>query len=84
MRFKSCAVLGAALLSAACNRGGDAAGKGPYAREVAEAVPRIEKATGLKFRTPPRVEARTREQVREFLLKKFIPRAQPGAARADE
>ena len=47
------------------------AGKGPYAREVAEAVPRIEKATGLRFKSPPKVEARTREQVRDFLVKKF-------------
>ena len=65
------AALGAALLFAACNRGSDAAGKGPYAREVAEAMPRIEKATGLKFKTPPKVEVRTREQVKDFLLKKF-------------
>jgi hypothetical protein len=47
------------------------AGKGPYAREVAEAVPRIEQATGLRFRSPPKVEVRSREQVRDFLLKKF-------------
>jgi len=65
------AVFAAALLFAACNRGSDAAGKGPYAREVAEAIPRIEKATGLKFKTPPKVEVRTREQVKDFLLKKF-------------
>jgi hypothetical protein len=47
------------------------AGEGPYAREVAEAIPRIELATGLKFKTPPRVEVRTKDQVREYLLKKF-------------
>ncbi len=41
------------------------------ARRVAEAVPGIEKATGLKFKTPPRYEARTRDQVREFLLRKL-------------
>ena len=61
------ALLAAGLLSAC--RGGD--GEGRYAREVATAIPGIEAATGLKFRTPPRVEARSREQVREFLLKKF-------------
>jgi hypothetical protein len=71
VRFTPTAVLGAALLLVACNRGSDAAGKGPYAREVAEAMPRIEKATGLKFKTPPKVEVRTKEQVRDFLLKKF-------------
>ena len=46
-------------------------GDGPYAREVADAIPRIEKSTGMKFRTPPRVEARDRSQVRDFLLRKF-------------
>jgi len=71
VRLSPYAALGAALLFAACNRGSDAAGTGPYSREVAEAIPRIEKATGLKFKTPPKVEVRTKEQVKEFLLKKF-------------
>ena len=35
----------AMLLAAACTRGKDA-GSGPYAREVAEAIPRIEQSTG--------------------------------------
>jgi hypothetical protein len=51
-------------------RGGDAA-DGAYTREVADAIPRIEAATGLKFKHPPKVEARSREQVRDFLVKKF-------------
>jgi hypothetical protein len=46
-------------------------GESPYAQEVADAVPRIEAATGLKFKTPPRLEVRSKEQVRDFLLKKF-------------
>jgi len=53
-----------------CRGRGDA-GDGAYAREVADAVPRIEAATGLKFKHPPKVEARSREQVRDFLVKKF-------------
>ena len=57
------------LATSACRR--NPAGDGPYASEVAEAVPRIEQATGLKFKTPPRVEVRSRAQVRDFLLKKF-------------
>jgi hypothetical protein len=60
----------AALALAGCARPADA-GKGPYAREVAEAIPRIEAATGLKFKTPPKLEVRTKEQVRDYLLKKF-------------
>ncbi|MDQ2665430.1 MAG: hypothetical protein M3Z05_05410 [Gemmatimonadota bacterium] len=46
-------------------------GDGPYAQEVADAVPRIEKSTGMVFKTPPRVEVRDKEQVRAFLIKKF-------------
>jgi hypothetical protein len=58
----------AAVALTSCRR---AEGEGPYSREVAQAVPRIEAATGLKFRTPPKIEARSREQVRQFLLRKF-------------
>ena len=76
--------LGAAALVAvaACSRGKDV-GSGPYAREVADAIPRIEHATGLKFKTPPRLEVRTREQVRDFLLKQF-DEATPAAQLAGE
>ncbi|MFL5487838.1 MAG: hypothetical protein ACJ8AJ_05070, partial [Gemmatimonadaceae bacterium] len=45
--------------------------EGPYGAEVAAAVPMIEKAVGLKFKTPPRVETRSKEQVREFVTKQF-------------
>ena len=72
----------ALVASVACSRGKDA-GSGPYAREVADAIPRIEQATGLKFRTPPRVEVRTREQVKDFLLKQF-DEATPAAQLAGE
>jgi hypothetical protein len=44
---------------------------GPYGRQVAETVPRIEAAVGLKFKTPPRVEARSKEQVRAFVTQQF-------------
>jgi hypothetical protein len=57
------------LTTGACRK--NPAGDGPYASEVADAVPRIETATGLKFKTPPKVELRTKEQVRDFLLKQF-------------
>ena len=45
--------------------------EGPYAAEVAEAVPMIEKAVGLKYKTPPKVETRSKDQVREFVIKQF-------------
>jgi len=58
-----------AALAGACRK--NPAGDGPYASEVADAVPRIEAATGLKFKRPPKVELRSKEQVRDFLLKQF-------------
>ncbi|MDB4911359.1 MAG: hypothetical protein JWO39_2182 [Gemmatimonadetes bacterium] len=45
--------------------------QGPYAREVSEAIPRIEKVTGLKFKKQPVLERRTKEQVHAFLVKQF-------------
>jgi hypothetical protein len=41
----------------------------PYERQLAEYTPKVEAALGLKFKTPPRMEVRTKDQVREFLLK---------------
>jgi len=46
-------------------------GEGAHARRMAEAIPQIEKALGLKFKTPPTLQTRTRAQVREFLVNKF-------------
>lgn len=57
-------------LVTACDRRRKA-GEGPYDRRVRDAVPRIEQATGLKFRSAPKVELRSRAQVRDFLLAKF-------------
>ena len=55
---------------AGCQRGAKV-GDGPYADKVAEDVPLIENALGVKFKTPPKLEIRSREQVRDFLLKKL-------------
>src|SRR5256885_12942602 len=41
--------------------------EGPYAAEVAQAVPMIQKAVGPKFKTPPKIQTRSKGQVREFL-----------------
>lgn len=50
--------------------------EGPYAAQVTEAVPMIEKAVGLKFKTPPKLETRSKAQVREFIARQFTePRA---------
>jgi hypothetical protein len=45
--------------------------QGPYATEVKEAIPMIERAVGLKYKTPPKIETRTKEQVREFVTRQF-------------
>ena len=49
---------------------------GPFGKQIAEAVPKIEAAVGLSFKTPPRVEQRSKAQVREFVTKQVTdPRA---------
>ncbi|HYD54804.1 MAG TPA: hypothetical protein VEA99_19375 [Gemmatimonadaceae bacterium] len=68
VRGASTLALGAGLL-AGCDRMGSDEER--LAREVRERVPQVEQATGLKFRQPPKVEARSRAQVREFVLRKF-------------
>jgi hypothetical protein len=57
--------------AAGCNRSRDAAAGGPYADKVADAVPRIENATGLRFKRPPKVETRSQGEVRQFLERTF-------------
>ena len=59
-----------ALALAACRRG-EAAGDGPYADKVAADVPKIEAALGVKFKTPPKLELRSRDEVRKFLVDKL-------------
>lgn len=50
----------------------------PYTEEVERAVREIEKAVGVKFRTPPRLEVRSRDSVRAYLVREF-ERAEPAA-----
>ena len=73
-RAAALTVASLALLASApaCRRGdAAAAGGGPYADKVADAIPRIEKATGLKYKRPPKVEVRSHDEVRSFLEKEF-------------
>ena len=58
------------VLLLGCDRRRDP-NEGPYDARVRAAIPQIEQATGLKFKTPPRLEVRSRGQVRDFLLAKF-------------
>ena len=71
-RSASIALLAAILmLAAGCPSRDKVTAQGPYAREVQEAIPKIEAGTGLKFKTPPVIERRTKEQVHDFLVKQF-------------
>jgi hypothetical protein len=44
---------------------------GPFATEVNIALPAIEKSAGFPFKTLPKVESRSKDEVRGFLEKKF-------------
>lgn len=61
------------LLAAACRESSPStvAYDGPYASEVRDAIPKIEQVAGLPFRTPPRVERRSRADVRRFVETQF-------------
>lgn len=56
---------------AACGEKPKPVGDGPYAELVAEYVPKIEEAMGLPFKTPPKVEKRTRDEVAVFVRKQL-------------
>lgn len=57
--------------AAACRSRDGRDSDAPYAREVAEALPKIEAAVGLKYKTRPRLEERSKDQVRQFLEQQF-------------
>lgn len=66
------------VLTAGCERGASDDGRfgrdvqwGPYADKVRETIPEIERSTGLTFKTAPKLEVRTKAQVREFVVGKF-------------
>lgn len=64
----------AALALAGCR--GESEEGGPFARRVRESVPKIERATGLRFKRPPVIESRSKEDVRRFVEQQITdPRA---------
>lgn len=63
-------VVGTAVLVSACG-GQDRRLQGPYAKIAGDAIPRIEEVTGLKFKTDPKIEPRSRDDVRAFLERRF-------------
>ena len=58
------------VLVAACTTRDDDA-DAPHARMVREIVPDVERATGLRYKQPPVVEERSRDEVRAFLEREF-------------
>jgi hypothetical protein len=66
----------ALALLAGCAR--DTTGySGPMQAEVRRAIPEIERASGLTFKTPPVLEMRTRDELREFLERQFNEQVTP-------
>ncbi len=63
-------VLATALAIVSCREKLPDAG-GPYGDRVAADIPKIERTVGLKFKVPPKVELRTRDQVRDFLVSRL-------------
>ena len=63
------ALLGGFVLAACADK--QPAPEGPYGRQVADAVPAIEEAVGIKFKQPPKVESRSKAQVREFVTRQI-------------
>ena len=57
----------ALIATTACDR----PSSNPYEKHVQETIPKIEAQMGLEFKSPPRLEERTREQLESFLKEKF-------------
>jgi hypothetical protein len=57
-------------LAAACESA-PAVGDGPYAKLLGRAIPKVEEATGLTFRTTPVIATRSKDEVRTFLLQQL-------------
>jgi hypothetical protein len=75
MRFALIAI--ASLAFAACAEEPSVAYDGPYRTEVLRAIPQLERATGLKFTSSPKLEERDRDEVREFLERQFAEQLTP-------
>lgn len=58
----------AALAFVASCRRSPAGDQTPYADRVATDIPQIEKAVGVPFKQPPKLEIKTRDEVRAFLV----------------
>jgi hypothetical protein len=62
---RASAIVMALLVSGACRE--KPSERSIYEAKVAEVVPKIEETIGLKFRTPPKIDVRSKEEVRKFV-----------------
>ena len=69
-RSAALSVLAGAVIVSGCGRERRSV-EGPYAKIAGDAIPRIEEVTGLAFKTDPKIEGRSRDEVREFLERRF-------------
>jgi len=69
-RARGLAAALATLVLLACESA-PSVGDGPYAKVLGRAIPKVEQATGLTFKQPPVLETRSKDEVREFLLKQL-------------
>jgi len=76
-RVTSVAMISIAFAVASCADRKDPA-EGPFGRQIEDAVPAIEQAVGLTFKRPPKVEQRSKAQVREFVTAQIT---EPAVAR---
>lgn len=61
----------ALVIAAAACRHGDASLSQSFDTKVESAIPKVERAVGLKFKQKPRYELLSRAQVRDYLVKQF-------------
>lgn len=70
-RTSGLALLGIATSLGACGDSDRRRVEGPYAKVANDAIPRIERVTGLTFKADPKIEERSRDDVRAFLERRF-------------
>jgi hypothetical protein len=70
--WTAAALAAAVVLAGACrSRADSVAYDGPFAEEVRDAIPKVERAAGLRFKRTPRLEERSQAEVRAFLEAQF-------------
>ena len=69
--FSMATAMLACVALGACEKKASVSSDTPYADIVAKAIPKIEAQTGLTFKSPPKLEKRSKAEVRDFLMKQL-------------